>query len=173
MYGFPGDSDGKETAMQETQVWSLGQEKIPWRRKWLLTPVFLPGKSHGQRSLAGYSPWGCKKLDMTEQLLLSLVTEFCLFCNPRDCSRPGSSVHGILQARILEWVAIPFPKGSSQPKDRACVSCLLHCSRIIYHLRCLGSPNMITSLIKSTFMTSSCTWVKEFFSWKEDKPNII
>ena len=36
--------------------------KIPWRRKWLPTPVFLPAKSHGQRSLAGYSPWGCKIL---------------------------------------------------------------------------------------------------------------
>ena len=34
--------------------------KIPWRRKWQATPVFLPGKSHGQRSLVGYSPWGCK-----------------------------------------------------------------------------------------------------------------
>ena len=37
--------------------------KIPWRRKWKLTPVFLPGKSHGQRSLAGCSPWGGRKLD--------------------------------------------------------------------------------------------------------------
>ena len=37
--------------------------KISWRRKWQPTPVFLPGKSHGWRSLAGYSPWGCKKLD--------------------------------------------------------------------------------------------------------------
>ena len=36
--------------------------KIPWRRKWQPTPVFLPGKSHGQRSLAGYSPWGCKRV---------------------------------------------------------------------------------------------------------------
>ena len=34
--------------------------KLPWRRKWQPTPVFLPGESHGQRSLAGYSPWGCK-----------------------------------------------------------------------------------------------------------------
>ena len=39
---------------------------IPWRRAWQPTPVFLPGESHGQRSLAGYSPWGCKELDMTE-----------------------------------------------------------------------------------------------------------
>ena len=36
--------------------------KIPWRRAWQPTPVFLPGKSHGQRSLAGYSPWGCKRV---------------------------------------------------------------------------------------------------------------
>ena len=46
--------------------------KIPWRREWQLTPVFLPGEFHGQRSLAGYSPWGCKELDITEQLTLSL-----------------------------------------------------------------------------------------------------
>ena len=40
--------------------------KIPWRRKWQSTPVFLPGKFHGKRSLVGYSPWGCKETDMTE-----------------------------------------------------------------------------------------------------------
>ena len=42
--------------------------KIPWRREWQPTPVFLPGGSHGQTSLVGYSPWGCKELDKTEQL---------------------------------------------------------------------------------------------------------
>ena len=40
--------------------------KIPWRRKWQPTPVFLPGESHGQRSLTGYSPEGCKESDTTE-----------------------------------------------------------------------------------------------------------
>ena len=43
-------------------------KKISWRRKWQLTPVFLPGEYHGQRSLVSYSPWGCKELGMTEQL---------------------------------------------------------------------------------------------------------
>ena len=43
---------------------------------------------------------------------------------PMDCSPPGSSVHGILQARILEQVAIPFSKGSSQPRDQTQVSCI-------------------------------------------------
>ena len=41
--------------------------KMPWRRAWQPTPVFLPGKSHGQRSLAGYSPWSHKESDTTEQ----------------------------------------------------------------------------------------------------------
>ena len=49
-------------AMQETQVQSL-VKKIPWRREWLPTPVFLPGKSHGQRSLVGYSAWGHRESD--------------------------------------------------------------------------------------------------------------
>ena len=46
--------------------------KIPWRREWLLTPVFLTGESHGQRSLEGHNPWGHKELDTTEGLTLSL-----------------------------------------------------------------------------------------------------
>ena len=52
--------------MQEMWVWSLGW-KIPWRRKRQPTPVFLPGESHGQRSLVDYSPWGRKELAMTER----------------------------------------------------------------------------------------------------------
>ena len=52
-------------AVQETKFdpW-VG--KIPWRRKQLPTPIFLPGEFHGEKSLEGYSPWGCKELDMTE-----------------------------------------------------------------------------------------------------------
>ena len=52
--------------VQETKVPSLGG-KTPWRRKWQPTSVFLPGKSHGQRSLAGYNPWGLKESDRTER----------------------------------------------------------------------------------------------------------
>ena len=52
----------------------------------------------------------------------------CLNCvqlrNPMDCSLPGSSVHGILQARILEWVAVLSSRGSSQPRDLTCISCV-------------------------------------------------
>ena len=45
-------------------------------------------------------------------------------CNPMDCSRPGSSVHGILQTRVLEWVVISFSRGSSPPRDWTHVSCI-------------------------------------------------
>ena len=49
--------------------------KNPWRREWLPTPVFLPKESHGQRSLAGYSPWGAKESATTEQLSIYTVRE--------------------------------------------------------------------------------------------------
>ena len=52
-----------------------------------------------------------------------LVAQSCpTLCDPMDCSSPVSSVHGILQIRILEWVAVPFSGGSSQPRDRILVS---------------------------------------------------
>ena len=48
----------------------------------------------------------------------SEVAQSCpTLCNPMDCSLPGSSLHGILQARVLEWVAIAFSRGSSRPRD--------------------------------------------------------
>ena len=53
----------------------------------------------------------------------SEVAQSCpTLCDPMDCSLPGSSVHGILQARVLEWVAISFSRGSSRPRDRTGVS---------------------------------------------------
>ena len=67
--GSPGGTRGKEPACQcrrrkrnEFDPWV---RKILWRRAWLPTPVFWPGESQGQRSLVGYSPWGCKELDTT------------------------------------------------------------------------------------------------------------
>ena len=56
---------------------------------------------------------------------LVLVAQSCLtLCDPMDCSPPGSSFHGILQARVLEWGAIPFARGSSQPRDHTRVFCI-------------------------------------------------
>ena len=201
--------------------------KISWRRAWQPTSVFLPGESHGQRSLVGYSPMGCKQSDSTEQLSLSmmrtvgpwlrshalwrglgaggwsgeglgsptcmkticplptrsqtlaelrggarfttlvvkynywkyplvsvtpswhalcfnilkwkrgLLSHIWLFCDPTDCSPPGSSVHGILQGRILEWVCHFLLQGIflTQRSNLG----LPHCRWILDHLSHQGS----------------------------------
>ena len=74
-------------------------------------------------------------------------------CDPRDCSPPGFSVHGILQARILEWIDVSFSRGSSLSRDQthiSCISCIS--SRILYH-RAAGE-----ALIK-------CLWKEEVSCW--------
>ena len=78
--------------------------------------------------------------DIYEKTLrLCLVAQSCLtLCDPVDCSLPGSSVHGILQARIVEWVDMPSSRGSSQPRDPTCISCV--------------------SCITGGFFTTSATW---------------
>ena len=68
-YSLPRWLSGKEPACQYRKWrFDLWIGKMSWKRKWQPTPVFLPGKSHGQKSLLGYSPGGCKELDTTERL---------------------------------------------------------------------------------------------------------
>ena len=63
---LPWSYSGKESTCQcSRSKFDLWVGKIPWRSECQPTPVFLPGKSHGQKSLAGYSPWGCRESDMT------------------------------------------------------------------------------------------------------------
>ena len=71
-------------------------------------------------------------------VLQVVVAQSCLtLCDPMDCSPSGSSVLGILQASILKWVAIPFSRGNSQPRDP------LHCRWILYWLSYQGSPRIL------------------------------
>ena len=125
-----------------------GSGRFPWRRAWQPTPVFLPEESHGQRNLEGYSPQGHKESDTTERL--HFVTAQCLIqscvcvcvcvCESKSVmynslrlhglySLPSSSVHGILQARILVWVAHSLLQRilSTQGLNPG----LLHCRRIL------------------------------------------
>ena len=87
--GLPGGTSGKEPTYQSRRCRRCGFDpwfrKIPWRRAWQPIPVFLPGESHGHRSLVGYSPWACKESDTTEVtwhacmhawLLLLLLSHF-------------------------------------------------------------------------------------------------
>ena len=112
--GFPGGEVVKNSPANAGDTRDMGSipgsGRFPWRREWQLTPVFLLGKFHRQRSLEGYSPW-------------SEVAQSCpTLCDPMDSSPPGSTVHGIFQARILEWATISFSRGSSQPRDQTQVS---------------------------------------------------
>ena len=63
------------------------------------------------------------KIKWRPWLLLEVAQSCLTLCNPMDCSLPGFSIHGIFQARVLEWVATPFSWGSSQPRDQTRVSC--------------------------------------------------
>ena len=71
-----------------------------------------------------FSSWGHKESDMLEQLALHQSCQLCLtLCDPMDCSLPGFCIHGIFQARVLQWAAISFSRRSSQPRDWTWVSC--------------------------------------------------
>ena len=123
--------------------------KIPWRRKWQPTPIFLPGKSHRQRSLVGYNPWGWRRVGhnlATKQqqhkgaynrirLCVCSVTQWCpTLCDTMDYSLQGSSVHGNSQARMLEWVSISFSRETSWPKNRIGFSHVCYIRNwVLYH----------------------------------------
>ena len=135
-------------------IWSCWED--PLKKEMATDSIFLPGKSHRERSLVGYILWSHKESDSTEHArthlflcvfmcvyihmiynynfcvyiyiymcICVLVVQFCPApCSHTDCSPPGSSVHGIFQTRILEWISIPFSKGSSQPRNQTWVSCI-------------------------------------------------
>ena len=85
-----------------------------------------------------------KKLPWNVLCGCCLVTKSCLFCDPMDCRPPGSSVHGLSQARILEWVS--FSRGSSQPEDWFCVSCIGRW--ILYHQEPQRKPEIYFTYYK-------------------------
>ena len=97
---------GKETACNAGDLTLTLVRKIPWRREWLPTSIFLPGKFHGQRSLSGCSPKGYKESDTTEQLSRHakvrninnwpIKIHFCLIPKPKKCPAPLSSSGAVL-----------------------------------------------------------------------------
>ena len=82
-----------------------------------LTLADLPDTGLGEPRRSEWEEEGLARKSKVAQLCPTLF-------DPMDYSSPGTSVHGLLQARIQEWVAIPFSMGSSQPRDRAQVSCI-------------------------------------------------
>ena len=93
---------------------------LNYRTKLALTPYFLHASSTISSRLSTPAPQ-----DTQVVLKWSEVSQSCpALCGPMDCSLPGSAIHGIFQARILEWAAISFSRGSSQPRDRTRVFCI-------------------------------------------------
>ena len=112
--------------------------------KWILMPIKIRAiqrvkQEQGmlvtyQEMTGSTKPTQCWELILPVMSCAWLLSGARLFAIPMDCSPPDSSVHGILQARILEWVAISSSRGSSWPKIRTCVSCISCIGRwILYH----------------------------------------
>ena len=90
----------------------------------------------------------------------SEVTQSCpTLCDPMDCSLPGSSVHGIFQARVLEWVAISFSRGSSQPRDQTGVSGTTGRCFTVWAIK--EAPNINYSHFKFPYQTEAPVLAKE------------
>ena len=83
--------------------------KIPWRRAWLPAPVLLPGKSHGQRSLVGYSPWGCK---IIRQISILASVNLCLSISPAYLLVPESWAGSCSFKKDYPVHILPFPTHS-------------------------------------------------------------
>ena len=96
---------------------------------------------------------------MYPQLLQSFLT----LCHPVDCSLPGSSVHGILQVRILEWVAMPSSKGSSQPKYQTHIFCIFSSTSGFFITEQLGKPHIMewySAMKKNEIMPFASIWMQ-------------
>ena len=100
LHRFSSSSDGKESACNAGDPgFGPWVRRIPWRRKWQSTPVFLPGEFHGQRSLVGYSLWCCKESDMTGRLTHMHITSLRLnIRNFRKCTFTDSQMYILIKS---------------------------------------------------------------------------
>ena len=108
--------------------WSSSGRNVHCGHFWQINWIFKRIKN------AQYNVWNmCARV---------LITQLCLtLCNPMDGSPPGSSVHEIFQAGILEWVAMPSSRGSSWPRDQTCICYVSWIGRqILYHWVSRGAP---------------------------------
>ena len=148
LWSFPSGSAGKEPNCQcrkykRHEFYPLGifiplVGKIPWKRKWQPTPVFLPGKSHEQRSLAGYSPWGHKESDTTEQ-----PNNKEMLCGPlaHGMLLFAALIGHFLSLQVTCQVHVSFPKSR---QTLAC--CLVYETEIPKHELMMQKRNVFFSM---------------------------
>ena len=117
----------------ETTVWWYQSKWPPLKSKQITSAGESGQKREPSHTTGGNVNWCSHSGEhYGGSLLLLLLLRYCCnsFCDPMDCSPPGSSIHGTSQARILEWVAISLSRESSQPSNQICVSCI---GRWIFH----------------------------------------
>ena len=141
--------DSQPPGLAETQ----GREKVQ---------SFVVGKRDCFRYAPSGGSWHRRVAgNLTQKQGCCFVAKSCpSFCDPMDYSPPGSSLHGISQARILEWVAISFCRGSSRPRDQTHVSCI---SRWIFTTEPSGKPRsrVLYVIVRGPYLTFSvCSYVK-------------
>ena len=126
--------------VEECPAHGQGEEMNEWMNEWTLVGWSCRHLDFWDGSLSIPSPLCNQSLSK----LQSEVAQSCpTLCDTMDCHLWGSSVHGIFQARVLEWVSISFSRGSSQPRDRTRSPALQ--GQMLYHLSYQGSPiEMIT-----------------------------
>ena len=113
----------------------------------------LQGIFSAQKANPHLLHWQADSLPMSHQESLSRT-----LCYPMDCSPPGSSVHGISQARVLEWVAISSTRGSSQPRDQTQVSHIAGRHFTIWAIR-------EASITSPKFRRMAVGWIKLFYQF--------
>ena len=146
--GFPSGSNDKEYVCNAEDSGWIPSWEDPMEKGMATHFIFLPGEFYGQRSLVDDGPGGHKELDTTEQLTLQQQMYGCVcakslqssptLCNTMDHSSPGFSDYGILQARILECVAMPPLGGLPKPRT--------------------DSVSLPTPELTGCFFTISATW---------------
>ena len=116
---------------------------VNWGTEWPVACTQVAGSGRVRIWTWGVDTWAVflNHSAIYPACMLAKLLQLCLtLWDPRDCSSPGSSVHVISQARILEWVAIFFSRGSSQPRDRTCIFYVSCIGRwVLYHLGHLRS----------------------------------
>ena len=132
--------------------------KIPWRRKWQPTPVFLPGESHGCRSLVGYSPWGHKESDMTERLHFHFQ---CFLCVAVQFSSVAQSCPTLCDPIITaRQASLSITNSQSSPKFM-CIETVMPFAHLIFcHPLLLLPPIPPSVRVLSNESTLCMRWPK-------------
>ena len=145
---------------EECQPWREGESVQGWDGE-----ENKEGAAMGQRNRSR-GDWQGWSRDPRQHFIKHCRIPWCVLaqsnltlCDPMDCGTPGSSVRGILQAKILEWVAISSSRGSSRPRDRIPISCISCVGRwILYHYATCTARNINLKLDHTGFKFCFCLY---------------